>query len=281
MGRKDDEEREGSVIEPGERNKVERIYLDLRYSILSGKWRFGKDFKVAELLEEYPVTKPTILLVLHWLTAEGYVRGDAPPFYTLREWTADDLRSLYEARCAIEGQAARLAATNVGRRDLEWIKGAHRDIRNTLNADRVNAEVFIERGRDIHMRLVAASASRALMVAWDSCFVPALHRRAAWSMTHRDMCDAHRDHERLIKALEARDSELAHGLVIATLRTAMHLSIESVGGFDVPERDTSWHTPHHRDQVDIDFPVGNADPFFPDGPQRVITQAKDRWWFHE
>jgi|ERR1700683_178307 len=84
-------------------------YKRLRHAILTGRVRPNERLVEAELAVQLEVSRTPVRESLKKLAAEGLVisrrRG-----WIVREHTGDEIREIYEARSALEGYCARLAA---------------------------------------------------------------------------------------------------------------------------------------------------------------------------
>jgi len=98
----------------------------LRRAILRGEIRPNERLIEVELAERFDISRTPIREVLQRLGAEGLIvrvrRG-----WRVREHSADEIGEIYEARAALEGYAAALAATRGTGEELGRIRAIHED----------------------------------------------------------------------------------------------------------------------------------------------------------
>lgn len=143
----------------------------MREQIASRQWRVGEripaESKLAEMLQ---VSRGTVRESVKTLAFAGllevrqgdgtYVRAASDPANTLRQLTRASLRDNFEVRCALEVEAARLAACRRGDEDV-----AH--LYSLLDACSNEAEdggkaAFVKRDLTFHLALVDAAHNPAL-----------------------------------------------------------------------------------------------------------------------
>ena len=101
------------------------IFERLREAIVTGRARPNERLIEAELADRLQVSRTPIRESLQRLAAEGLVvsrrRG-----WVVREHTSHEIREIYEARAAMEGYCARLAAERATEAQLKEIASLHR-----------------------------------------------------------------------------------------------------------------------------------------------------------
>ncbi|MBK1787396.1 GntR family transcriptional regulator [Prauserella cavernicola] len=100
-------ERDGSA------RKYEAIRQELRTRILSGHYQPGDPIPERVVADELAVSRVPVREALRQLERDGLVSIIAQRGAHVREFSAENMHSLYQAREALEGMAARLAAERV------------------------------------------------------------------------------------------------------------------------------------------------------------------------
>ncbi|MEU3270560.1 GntR family transcriptional regulator [Saccharomonospora sp. NPDC006951] len=98
----------------GGTRKYETIRQELRSRILSGRYQPGDPIPERVIAEELAVSRVPVREALRQLERDGLVSIVAQRGAHVREFSAENMQSLYQAREALEGMAARLAAERVG-----------------------------------------------------------------------------------------------------------------------------------------------------------------------
>jgi DNA-binding GntR family transcriptional regulator len=105
------------------------VYERLREAILTGRARPNERLIEAELADRLQVSRTPIRESLQRLAAEGLVVSRRRGWVVL-EHTSVEIREIYEARAALEGYCARLAAQRATDAQLKEIASLHHPKRN-------------------------------------------------------------------------------------------------------------------------------------------------------
>lgn len=97
----------------GGTRKYEAIRQELRTRILSGRYEPGDSMPERVIAEELAVSRVPVREALRQLERDGLVSIAAQRGARVRQFSAENMQSLYQAREALEGMAARLAAERV------------------------------------------------------------------------------------------------------------------------------------------------------------------------
>lgn len=99
--------------------KSEVIRQELRSRILEGHYEPGQSIPERVIAEELDVSRVPVREALRQLERDGLVVIVAQRGAQVRQFSAENMQNLYQAREALEGMAARLAAERVGGTLLE------------------------------------------------------------------------------------------------------------------------------------------------------------------
>lgn len=156
-------------------NLADSAAESLRAEIVSGRWALGERIpNEAALAELLSVSRGTVREAVRALVSQGlletrqgsgtYVRSAVDPTAALDRVKRAGLRDQWEARAALDVEAARLAALRHTPADLENMRRLL-DARGTV-ADG-GSDVFIRRDIAFHRAIVEASANRAMLELYD------------------------------------------------------------------------------------------------------------------
>ena len=208
-------------IDASERTLADEAYRRITAAMLSGELAPGTRLVMDTLAEELAISRTPVRDALRRLEREGLLESAGRRGFVVRQIDADEIRQTYQAREAVEGYAARLAA---GRGSLAAAEvtaaieqAADLDIDTPMGSYLAN--------RLVHRAVVEASGNRILLDLFDglwsrgrahqlyaSCF------RGADS--HRSLS---RKHQPIIRALRAEDCDGAEIAMIAHLRDGLAL----------------------------------------------------------
>ncbi len=157
MARREDTSHLDAILsEPEHRQTLaESITGRLRQLILDGQLRPGQALRPADLAPRLGVSAMPVREALRILEAEGLVTFRPRIGARVAEIREEDVEELYLIRGALEGLAARLAATNLTDADLADIHEAF-DVMTTARATQ-DFDTFSQYDKEFHRRQYAAS----------------------------------------------------------------------------------------------------------------------------
>jgi DNA-binding FadR family transcriptional regulator len=198
----------------------------LREALLAKRWAIGERIPTeAKLAEALGVSKGTLREAVRVLVAQGFLEvRQGSGTYVCKHFDAAgsllsvmraDWRDQFEVRCALEVEAARLAAVRHTTEDLLRLHHLL-DVRGesfTLDP------AFVERDMQFHRAVVAVARNKALLETYDllSSYVQETIR-APYSLGARD--PDLQSHRRLVESIASGDPEVAGACARALIAEA-------------------------------------------------------------
>ena len=132
------------------------IYDDIKEQIISEKLQPGQWLIERELCSAYGLSRTPVREVLWKLLADGFLEQAPNKGFVVRRLSLEQIFEIFQAREAIEGMAARLAAS---RRDDAVFASRLAGIRKDLVKVNVEQEVTrsVELGRKLHRAIMEAA----------------------------------------------------------------------------------------------------------------------------
>jgi DNA-binding GntR family transcriptional regulator len=194
------------------------VYERLREAIVTGRARPNERLIEAELAERLQVSRTPIRESLQRLAAEGLVVSRRRGWVVL-EHTSTEIREIYEARAALEGYCARLAAERATEAQLKEIASLHRgDPKRILKSSRQH---LVEVNDRFHDAIVAAAQNERLadMIRRNRTFYFTFRIAQLYSDEEADASIA--GHLAIVRALLQRDSNRAERAMRAHIDLAL------------------------------------------------------------
>jgi DNA-binding GntR family transcriptional regulator len=194
------------------------VYERLREAIVTGRARPNERLIEAELAERLQVSRTPIRESLQRLAAEGLVVSRRRGWVVL-EHTSTEIREIYEARAALEGYCARLAAERATAAQLKEIASLHRgDPKCILKSSRQH---LVEVNDRFHDAIVAAAQNERLadMIRRNRTFYFTFRIAQLYSDEEADASIA--GHLAIVRALLQRDSNRAERAMRAHIDLAL------------------------------------------------------------
>jgi DNA-binding GntR family transcriptional regulator len=202
---------------------ADAVYEALRRSILDGELAPGKRLRSDALATELAVSRTPVREALRKLEAEGLVDASRSGL-VVRALTEDDLTDISYIREALEGMAARLAAENATRADIEELEVLLED----MEAVAARGDIAILRGLtgEFHALVCRASRNRRLIQALAALLDQVRQVQSSTLYMEGRPVDAIAEHRDLVRAIAGRDPERAEALARAHRRKTLALRRE-------------------------------------------------------
>ncbi|WJR76848.1 GntR family transcriptional regulator [Bradyrhizobium sp. NP1] len=196
----------------------EDAYTFLRDLFVNGtRYNPGDKISVEELSRELGVSRTPLWSAINRLEAEGIVEIAPRLGVYLIEYDPERVLDIYVAREALEGMAARLAAENATDRQLALLKTNLTQQKQHLK--RRELDDYHAAAVNFHEQLARAAHSvtleRLLATIFAQIRAMRTQRKNSPPMHLPHSCD---DHEKLLSAIEKRDSDRAELIARAHIR---------------------------------------------------------------
>lgn len=203
---------------------AETVLSELLQRIYDGRLPQGSPINEAAIAQEFGVSRGPVreavrrLQGIQLVTREPYVKARV---VTLSQ---EGARELFEMRMALEGLACRLAAERMSDEEIhELVRELELDRQRTLGTN--GAAEVSPKPFDLHERIVRASRNSRIIDALcgDLYHLLRMYRRRSGAVPERKS-QAYAEHWQIVRALRARDGELAESLMRSHVaRAAEHL----------------------------------------------------------
>jgi len=215
----------------------EEIREQLIDDILSGRLAPGTRIVETRLAQELGVSQAPVREALRDLELFGFVVSSPFRGTQVRKISPEDLLEIYPVRAALEGVAARAAASRIDDAtllQLEELIGAMRDA-----AVRDDHRAHVDADFSFHQVIIKASGNRMLQHVWQTMRLATTTfvTHSMTQLTHRSLHEIGERHVPVLEALRARDPLMAEA--------AMRRHIEEPG---------DWI----RDAVALGAPTGES-----------------------
>lgn len=189
---------------PGSAPLTREVYERLRRGIIRGELRPNEVLTEHDIAGRFNVSRTPVRESLHRLAADGLIVSNRR-HWTVREFSVNEIRELYEVRAALESYAARLAAQ---RATPEQIR-ALTDCRVQATATDLEGQDRVDVNEHLHELVVASANSQRLATLIGRNRVYEFNYRVALLYGKADFVISSREHGELIDAIAGRQSELA------------------------------------------------------------------------
>jgi DNA-binding GntR family transcriptional regulator len=194
------------------RNLSEEVYDVLRRGILTRFFSPGERLKLDDIEEQLGVSRTPLKVALDRLAAEGLVDVLPRRGTFVSEDTPDDTAEAFDVRRVLEAYAAELAATKATDAGLKRLRAKLAALDAKVAEGCSGGECFLEcleLDHGFHETLIGLTGNSRLVEAWEGVSVHVQMARVRNRDAERVFSISLREHEEILKAIEAHDPAAA------------------------------------------------------------------------
>ena len=193
---------------PESMSKKTFIRDQLRDDIVKGRYAPGEPISERAVADDHAVSRIPVREALIELERDGLVSILPRRGAQVRSFSAENMRSLYQAREALEGMAARLSAQRMRRDSLTSLCER---IREAMETAREDVSALSALGDEFHDSVIAGSRNSVIieMSSGIADRVRICKRLAYGGAQHDEAVLAGKEHLAIAEAIDAGDADLA------------------------------------------------------------------------
>jgi len=222
-----------SLVESLDRQTLgDRAYSQLSELLVSGRMAPGEKLSLRQTAEVLGVSIMPVREAVSRLVADGALEVTPNRAVRVRLMTAAQFRDLTQARVAIEGHTAALAARHRSESDLKAIARAETAMRSESRAEKPNLARAVELNKSFHFAIYEAAHSATLVEIIRSLWLkagPIINLDLRANPERLAKGDAVRFHAKVLAAMKAGDEAGARSGISADINNAAKV-ILSRGG---------------------------------------------------
>lgn len=202
----------------------------LREMVLNGELRPGDKVPEQQLCERFDVSRTPLREALKVLAAEGIIRLQMNRGAVVAETTKEEIEEIFPIMGALEAVAGKMACQRASDDEIARIRRQHEEMNAHYAAG--NEKEYLRLNRKIHEDIVALSGNTTLKALYQQMLTRIRSIRFVANKGKEQWEQAMREHDAIIKALEARDEvELGRLLQAHVDGTASRIAHAFVQGF--------------------------------------------------
>jgi DNA-binding GntR family transcriptional regulator len=191
---------------------ADKTFIQLRSDIVEGAIVSGSKLSETDLSTKYAVSRAVIRESINRLETCHLVERKANVGARVVALTAEGLAGLYQVREALEGMAARLAASNMTDQEIEDLQA----LLNTHFQTVKGGETYYQEAGDVdfHYRIILGSKNQHLISELMNGIYHLIRMyRVQLGMAGPRVTTAFDEHRHIVQAIANRDAELAEMLM--------------------------------------------------------------------
>ncbi len=209
-------------IKPKRRRLADEVYEQIVQAIAAREIGMNDRLVQEKLAAELEISRTPVREALMRLEHEGVLCVTGGGGFRLRQLGREEIRELYQARAAIEGQAARILAARKNPADFV-------DLRETITREEdvpiKTVAGYFAANRNIHRRFVELAGNRFLLEMLDMIWGKALAIHLFGSIAEEDLAKSLGSHMQLVDVLETGDKAAALEAITRHIRDGFDLQV--------------------------------------------------------
>ncbi len=213
-----------------ENTSKDKIYKELRRSIILGYSETGERLRPEELAEEYQTSVTPVREALQMLVQEDLVTSKPHAGFYVAQVTLKQLHDMLELREILEVAAVERAARRITEEQIEELENVHAGY---VGDDDVARERYVTENRRFHYLVARASGNLEL-----AKMLRRLHDRLARFFVFVHTGDEiEKRHNRLIEALRSRDVAVARETILEEVNETREITLAHV----IEKEGATWY----------------------------------------
>lgn len=189
---------------------VERTYQKLKKMAANYEFKPDSRLNESQLAKQLETSRTPLREALNRLVAEGFLSFRSGQGFFCRSLTPTEIMDLYEARAAIECEAARLAAIRADADDIKALEKFLEKSRTTYRPGTPPAEL-VRLDEEFHIRLAALAGNTEMLRMLENMNGRIHYVRLIDLKTLSEDNDMSVDpHEKILQAVKERNPQVAH-----------------------------------------------------------------------
>lgn len=201
------------------------VYHQLLDAIRSGEISGDQQLVQEKLAEQLQISRTPVREALLRLEQEGILVSSPRGGFALYKMTNEEVREMYEARTAVEGQAARILAM---RKDPDINARLRGIIVREENISSASVDDYFNANRTIHRSVVELTGNRYLLEMFDNIWNRATSYNLFASIEKVDLAKSLGDHLQLVAAIETGNPNAAMDAIVDHIARGFALQIEAL-----------------------------------------------------
>ena len=212
-------------IKPDRRRLADEVYEQILAAIQSNE--IGGDDRLVQerLAAELQISRTPVREALLRLEQNGILRTSARGGFVIHRMTGAEVKHIYQARAAIEGQAARILAEENSAGKIARIR---QKILREENITRPSTVAYFNANRAIHRSFVEQAGNHYLTDMFDNIWNRGTSFQLFAAIEKLDLAKSLGDHMSLLEAVETGRPAIAMEAVIEHIWAGYHLQMEAL-----------------------------------------------------
>ena len=197
-------------------------YQKIRNYILQGEATPGMQLTEEKLAEVAGVSRTPVRDAVQRLENEMLLVRSESKRLSVADWSDGEIDEMFTLRAMLECHAAERAATRMDHESVQRLKSINEDLKKAINKAQPDIAAFLDANRKFHDLILACAQSPRLSKMLPALIEQPVVRRTANQYSKADLAQSGQDHDELIAAFAAKDTNWAGAVMTSHIRRAFH-----------------------------------------------------------
>ncbi len=212
-------------IQPARRRLADEVYEQLIGAIMRREIGPHDHLVQEKLAAELQISRTPVREALMRLEQDGVLEVSNRGSFRLYQMNDTEIRELYQARAAVEGQSARILAHEA---DPGIVATLRECVQREENVSDASAKGYFEANRNIHRKFVELAKNRFLLEMFDMIWGKAMAFHLFAAIENVDLAKSLGAHMALVDIVASGDKGAALELFTAHIQDGFDLQIEGL-----------------------------------------------------
>ena len=205
---------------PTYHTKSEIIYKELREDIVNGRYKPNQRIIIGEIAKTFGTSEIPVREAIQLLVSEGLLKSIPHVGPVVTRLDMEQMEEIYVIRTVLEGLAIRLAAENIGDKEIRFLEQNNSKMEKAVAKQKY--KTISSLNKEFHRIIYAACKNRYLFKyifeLWDLSFrIPAVFALIP-GIAHLSLAE----HKEILEALKKRDGMRAEKLIAKHKENLLH-----------------------------------------------------------
>lgn len=201
------------------------VYGQLLEAIHSGAITGDDQLVQEKLAEQLQISRTPVREALLRLEQDGIVVASPRGGFALYKMSNQEVREIYQARAAIEGQAVRILASQ---NDAKKNAALRKTIQMEENISSPSIRAYFDANRRIHRKMVELAENRYLLDMFDNIWNRSVSFSLFAAIEKLDLAKSLGDHLRLVDAIETGSPTVAMEAIVDHITHGFELQVQAL-----------------------------------------------------
>jgi DNA-binding GntR family transcriptional regulator len=198
-----------------------RIYGAIKEQIIDGRYAPGSRITEQNVAAQFNTSRTPVREAMRQLVADGFALFKPNSGTVVRQWSADEVRQIFELRVFIESEIAGYAATQISAAEIAQLGRIQEDIESSgVDTGAANLARIGPLNREFHRAIAHASHNERLVSMLASAIEVPIVQQTFRRYSPQRLARSFGHHRELIDAFSAHDGAWAKSVMSSHIHSA-------------------------------------------------------------